>query len=1178
MKQLILPFFWCFPFLLFGQTIDSTVIKQVDSLLALTSTALKQREFDKALETNALAEKIVMKKIGKESTSYGHYCMSMGKIMHAKGESEQAEQWFLTGLSMLEQLLGKEHPNYWNNLDKLSEFYFNTNQYEKSKQALQEVKVIIEKTKGKENPQYVFNLKNLAIQHARLGQFEEAESLSLEAISIIENTLGKENPNYTDILNNLALVYANTGQFEKAEKIHLEVKTIRENTLGKEDPKYASTINNLAIVYFYMGQYEKAEPFYLEAKNIMEKKEGKQNANYAGYMVNLGGLYFYMGQYEKAEPFYLEAKMIFEVFLKDREHPFYSNCLENLALLYNELAQYEKAIPLFIEAIDVRKKTLGLEHPSYAVGLLHLAALYKSIGQFEKTELLYLESRAVYEKTLGKEHPDYARCLIYLADLYTILGQFKKAEKYYPEIIANYEKTLGREHPEMAPVLNNLALLYYKLGHYEKAVPLQLEANSIWKIAFGMDENRYAEGIYNLANLYLELEQYEKAESLFLESRDIREKTFGKDHPNYAVSLSGLANQYLKLGQYEKAESLYQEVKAVFEKSYGVNHIRYNASLNLLANLYLLTGQFEIANPLLIESSVINHTLIKNAQQHLSEQEMNNYTNEFLDHQYQILSLAQMTGNAETISACYDNSLFYKGYLLNNSNQIKRLAFTDSTSAEKFNLLKGFRRRLATQYALSDAERDSALITNLETQANDIEKELTRSVSGYREAMQQVKWQEVQQQLNIGQAALEFVHYEFVGNEESDSTMYAALLLLHDSKQPIFIPLFEEKQLDSLLQTKGGRKADYVNNIYAVAGRGAKAIDKPQKTLYELIWQPLEQELADVQTIYYSPSGLLHRLNIGAIPITFKETLADRHRFVQLGSTRQIVIGSLERSENPKLASVPQSSDALLFGGIQYEMDSTAYTSAVIDVDAESITSRGAVNFNQSDSTLRGGSWGYLDWTEIEASAIEAILQEGGVNTTLLDGYKASEEAFKSIQQPSPHILHIATHGFFFPDPTQPTPSGVGNIGANESIFKMSDHPMIRSGLIMAGGNHAWETGKPFKPDMEDGVLTAYEISQMDLSNTELVVLSACETGLGDIEGNEGVYGLQRAFKISGAKYLIMSLWQVPDYQTQQLMTTFYKKWLTERKSIPDAFHSAQQEMRQLYRDPFFWAGFVLVE
>ncbi len=154
--------------------------------------------------------------------------------------------------------------------------------------------------------------------------------------------------------------------------------------------------------------------------------------------------------------------------------------------------------------------------------------------------------------------------------------------------------------------------------------------------------------------------------------------------------------------------------------------------------------------------------------------------------------------------------------------------------------------------------------------------------------------------------------------------------------------------------------------------------------------------------------------------------------------------------------------------------------------------------------------------------------------------------------------------------PASPPPSGGwGGLA--------SGHPLIRSGLILAGANHAWQAGKPLG-QREDGILTAYEISQMDLRNTELVVLSACETGLGDIRGNEGVYGLQRAFKIAGVKYLIMSLWQVPDYQTQELMTVFYRKWLEEKMTVRQALKAAQEEMRKKRYEPFYWAGFVLVE
>ena len=177
---------------------------------------------------------------------------------------------------------------------------------------------------------------------------------------------------------------------------------------------------------------------------------------------------------------------------------------------------------------------------------------------------------------------------------------------------------------------------------------------------------------------------------------------------------------------------------------------------------------------------------------------------------------------------------------------------------------------------------------------------------------------------------------------------------------------------------------------------------------------------------------------------------------------------------------------------------------------------------------------------------------------------------------PSPRVLHIATHGFFFPDP-QEEMSFDYDEGSSQLVFKLSDHPMIRSGLVLARANHVWEGNPPLK-DREDGILTAYEISQMDLSATELVVLSACETGLGDIEGNEGVYGLQRAFQMAGARYLIMSLWQVPDKETMEFMKSFYQNWLEEEMSIPVAFRETQKIMRKKYKDPYVWAAFVLVE
>jgi CHAT domain-containing protein len=231
------------------------------------------------------------------------------------------------------------------------------------------------------------------------------------------------------------------------------------------------------------------------------------------------------------------------------------------------------------------------------------------------------------------------------------------------------------------------------------------------------------------------------------------------------------------------------------------------------------------------------------------------------------------------------------------------------------------------------------------------------------------------------------------------------------------------------------------------------------------------------------------------------------------------------------------------------------------------------------DSNLRGGNWNYLPATEKEIQAIEEVVKSKSFNVKVKRGSAASEESIKQIgeRRSSPRVLHIATHGYFFPDPKKEADNLQMVVTNEEPVFKISEHPMLRSGLILAGGNAGWK-GQQTLEGREDGVLTAYEISQMNLSNTELVVLSACETGLGDIKGNEGVYGLQRAFKIAGAKYLMMSLWQVPDRETKEFMVSFYKNWLTKERSIPEAFRMTQKEMRERFINPYAWAGFVLVE
>ena len=1008
-------------------------------------------------------------------------------------------------------------------------------------------------------------------------EYEKALELNAAAEKLALNSFGPESSaygkccfNHGRILHFRIWVLKDKGLFSEAEKWYSKSESIRKKVLGMDHPDYAKSVGSLGNLYWLMGNYEKAEPLYLESKAIQEKTLGKENLDYDLFiwsLTNLGRLYSDKGQYEKAEPFYLEAKAIREKVM-GKEHPEFASSLNGLGNLYLTMGQYEKAEPYYLEAKFIREKILGKDHPDYAWSLNNLASMYWYMGQFEKAESLYLEAYTVRERILGKEHPDFATSLNNLANLYWDMGQYENAEPLYLEAKSIREKALGKVHPDYAGVIINLGSLYRSMGEYEKSASLLLEAKEIFEISLNkQDHPFYFNCLGDLANLYKDKGQYHKAEQLYLETKAIQEKVLGREHPEYSGTLANLGNLNFDMGKYDNAEALYLEAKSIFEMALGKEHPMYAQTLYNLGDLYNILEQYEKAESYYLEASKIDQILITKALVHLSEWELNNYLNQFLTNQHTILSFNQLAGRENVSAACYNNSIFYKGFLLNEGAKIKRLALSNPNSTETFSQLKGCKRLLAKIYSKPVFERDSIQLVELETHVNLLEKELARNLAGFNEARQELTIHDIQKALNPSEAALEFVHYHFYSRKrQTDRMMYAALIIKPGNQHPKFIPLFEEKSIDSLLNAKTERKSDYVNSLYTLVDRGAVAVAAPQKSLYEILWQPLEKELAGISTIYFSPSGLLHRINLNAIPISETETLADKYKLFELNSTRQLVIPTQIKNGN---------NDAVLYGGIQFEQDTTVQSIEPFIASR----SRGELSFHSIDSTLRGGTWNYLAGTEREVNSIEKILQISGVNVSLKKGYQATEESFKNIgasNSPSPRILHIATHGYFFPDAKE-NEKVSNTLDNKEPVFKISDHPMLRSGLIMAGGNAAWQ-GKKTLEGREDGILTAYEISQMNLSNTKLVVLSACETGLGDIQGNEGVYGLQRAFKIAGAKYLVMSLWQVPDKQTSRLMTTFYKKWLEDKMSIPDAFHAAQKELREVGLDPYQWAGFVLVE
>ncbi|MEM7371089.1 MAG: CHAT domain-containing tetratricopeptide repeat protein [Bacteroidota bacterium] len=1101
-------------------TNSAPIIQQLDSLIQLNETFLDAQEYEEALSVIQVAKGLFEESSGQLDSTYARCLYRLGLTYRYLGEKEKAETYYLASKDMWARVVGKEHPGYDGMLDKLGYLY------------------------------------------ETMGQYDDAERMYLELVELREGMYGKKDPQYAGGLIILGLLYYIQKDLDQAKQLYLEAKDIfTSNPDLHEHPLYADCLDNLGNLYDYIEEYDAAKSYKQQVIPLREKISGRETTAFAGSLINLGNLYYKLGQDKEAEDLYVEAYNIFENNPQMQSHSFYMNCLGNLGLLYWSLGQYEKAEPLYLKTKEIAKLSWG-DHPNTAQILNYLGLLYSELGQYEKVEAYYLESLRIREKTLGKEHPSYSTSLVNLGLFYQKVGQYEKAESLFEQGLRLGEKIFGKNHINYLGNLVNLALLRFDKGDYEESKQLFLEAKELFEgDSLKMHHPFYVSCLIGLGDVLVVEGQYEEAEALFLKLKELGKQAYGKDHLHYAGILNNLAYVYQLQGRFEEAEQLYLEDKAIVRQAVGTEHANYAQAFNSLGVLYDEIGQHDKALRMFETSAPIHQSLLVKASAYSSEQELASYIQNFVAELNDVYSLAhhQSMEKNPKHGLFYDQSLFYKGFLLNAAHGFRRLENLDADGKEKLLLWKSYHRQLADEYARPLHEREG--IADLEEKANLLEKDLVRSASNFAQAIRQVSWEEIKNRLNPDEAAIEFVHYRPGTMENQDSVIYAAILLRSTDSAPAFIPLFDEHSLSLTVS-----RQQFPRDKRSL--RGIKPRKRKQQASHSLNWKPLIQELEGIQTIYYAPSGLLHRLNLSAASLSKKESFADKFDLIQLNSTRRLAVPISEQD---------YASTAILFGGVSYEPDSEVLDGAATSQSRGSTASRKEeLHIGLTNRDLRSGRWNYLMWTAKEVEQIQGPLTAAHFSIIAHTGPNATEEAFRSIGQSeaSPRVLHLATHGFFFPDPVA-DPSKRNSL--TEPSFIASDHPMIRSGLVLAGANHVWQ-GNPPLADREDGILTAYEISQMDLSQTELVVLSACETGLGDIKGNEGVYGLQRAFRIAGARYLIMSLWQVPDKETMEFMEMFYSNWLEKEMTIPEAFRMTQQSMRNTYKDPNAWAAFVLVE
>jgi CHAT domain-containing protein len=416
----------------------------------------------------------------------------------------------------------------------------------------------------------------------------------------------------------------------------------------------------------------------------------------------------------------------------------------------------------------------------------------------------------------------------------------------------------------------------------------------------------------------------------------------------------------------------------------------------------------------------------------------------------------------------------------------------------------------------------------------------------------------VRDSLQKNQAAIEFVSFRMFDKGWSNKTQYAALVLRKGMRAPTWVPLCEESVLTEFFGKLAGKDAFTQAHIL---------YDENGQNLYKAIWQPLENALKGVTTVYYSPSGLLHKVAFNAIPINEDSRLMDKYNLNLVSSTREVAY------LKNKTAGVPRS--AVVYGGLLYDTDENTMRKESLVYKAPET---GTMISAALPAGLRGSrkGWGYLPGAAAEQEIIQQMLTEKKISPAIYSGTGGNEESFKALNSKKTAILHLATHGFFIEDieKSEGDRELLHRIGGGQRAF---ENPLLRSGLILSGGNRAWTNNSV--TGVEDGILFADEVAQLNFLGTDLVVLSACETALGEVNNSEGVFGLQRSFKLAGAQTLVMSLWTVDDSATGELMEHFYRNWLSG-KSKQDAMKEAQRSLRSDpdFESPFYWAAFVLMD
>lgn len=1111
-------------------------------------------------------EYIKVKQERNESDAwYAEILYQYGKIQKAKGQFERAINAFTQAKQVVNTLPDASLHQKININYQALELINKTKRFDKGSSSWAiDLESANEPLYQSDAQSYCENLVPVFMYYFYLEKFEKAEMLMEKMLPLYATIVGKDHPDYKVMELSYRGVIEKTGNVEKLKALG------QTQSLSKNDAVAAFDLKEVSSEMDRMGAFTQRGD-YLNALAIFEKR----------------------------------AKMFNDYFVSINDYDTYVLTLITVASLYRETGNLRAAEENFLKAESLATTKLPKGNFTAIKTLDAVGSFYQQTGALAEAEKKFLSAINILNDTRTKVDSTendklYYETVGFLGTLYAEWGYYNDAEKALLDVLRFQRRHHKEDSREVVLAKLDVADLYKVMEYFSWAEMLYRECEAPMKKIFDEDNIRYITYLQSFAANHQLRGKYKEAEPMYLKAKSFFLANLGSKSHRYTAVVKDLAMMYYHQRNYEKAAAEYEILNDIL--------------------LYTADNFF----PALSERE-------KTKFYRSTAQSINTY-NSFA------VTLGQ--SRPEKAGAVYDLQLLTKGMLFKSTDKVRNAVMNtnDESLKSMYQRWTEDKNRLAKIYQLSDAEKKASGIDEkkMEAAVNDLEKNITSRSELFTSLIsKRPTWQMVKSQLKPGEAAVEIVRIkeakpvyrfgyigkgvtfdtlgakgymrviEFVSDrciayssgvkewdiitsingvdtrgksndalselmaspttkltgEHSDGKEYSVTL----KSDSVFHREFQRRHVYAALIVRHDQPnvtVAFLSNGDALESRYMKYYSNMIQTRstdqysYQQFWEPIKQKLGNTSKVYLSPDGVYNSINLNTLynPAT-KKYLIDEIEVVIVSNTSDVLA-----KQTPVAAT-----RAVLVGFPDYYLKNTSSTIA----SAADTTYK----FLSQDTTqrfMKGSSISALPGTNVEVNKIESVLKPLNYVVDKYVSADASEEKLKSVT--SPRILHIATHGFFLGSLGDDNGKSRSITGVTDK--KLKENPLLRSGLLLAGSGKTIAGQKT--PNNDDGILTAYEATNLNLHGTELVAMSACETGLGEMMSGEGVYGLQRAFRAAGAQSVLMSLWKVDDQSTQELMSTFYKEWASSSQR-QKSFREAQMKVRQQFQHPYYWGAFVMV-